>query len=129
MTVNGDIANTSNASGYERPNLVGDPSVQSQTPEHWFNTAAFAAPAQYTFGNLGRYPLRSDWFKNLDFSIFRQFRLRERVRLEFRAEAFNVTNTATFAAPVSNLSSATFGRVTSLASTPRQLQFSLKVLF
>jgi hypothetical protein len=130
LSVNGDIANTGNASGYERPNLVGDPNAGAQTAAHWFTPAAFAAPAPYTFGNLGRYSLRTDWLRNFDFSVFRQFPLYERARLEFRAESFNITNSVSFGTPGMNLSTpSTFGVVSSTASNPRQLQFSVKALF
>ncbi len=112
-----------------RPNLIGDPVLSDPSPGAWINRAAFAAPAQYTFGNFGRNGLRSDWTRNFDFSVFRQFRIKESKSLEFRTEAFNTFNTPVFAAPTSNLSSPTFGQVFSTANNARQLQFSLKLLF
>jgi hypothetical protein len=129
VTVAGDIANIGAASGYMRPNLVGDANLASPTPSQWFNTAAFASPALYTFGNLGRDTFRSDWVRNFDLSVFRQFRLMESKLLEFRTESFNIFNTPTFAAPTNSLSSPTFGRVLSTANHARQLQFSLKLIF
>jgi hypothetical protein len=127
INVNGDIANVGNASGYMRPNLVGDPKLSGRTTATWFNRAAFAVPAQFTFGNLGRNTMRADNFKNIDFSVFRTFRIRERASVEFRAESFNLTNSVSFAAPGSNMSTPTFGQVSSTASTARQLQFGLKI--
>jgi hypothetical protein len=82
-----------------------------------------------TFGNLGRNSLRSDWNKNLDLSLFRQFPITERFRLEFRFEMFNATNTPVWAIPVSSLESPSFGAVTHTANIPRQLQFALKLYF
>jgi len=130
LTVPGDTANIGN-NNYMRPNLVGDPTISDPQPIPglWFNKAAFAAPAPFTFGNFGRNRLRSDYFRNFDLSVFRQFRIREVARVEFRAEAFNAFNTPTFAAPTGNINSPNFGRVTSIANTPRQLQLALKVLF
>jgi len=130
LTVNGDIANTGNASGYMRPNLVGDPSLAHQTVSIWFNTAAFAQPAQYTFGDVGRNLLRGPAIVDFDFSIFRRFPLpfRERIELEFRAEAYNVCNTTHFGNPAANLSNVNFGQVTS-ASGSRQLQLGARLDF
>jgi hypothetical protein len=133
LSVNGDTANTGSASGYLRPNVVGDWHVSSPTPDAWFNKNAFAAPPAYTFGNVGRYALRSDGLVNFDVSVFRKFPLgREGARgLEFRAEAFNVFNHVTFAPPTANFSNVNFGRVLGIAggTAPRQLQLGLKIYF
>ena len=131
VNVSGDIANTGNATGYMRPNVVGDPNLSNPTAAKWFNTSAFAAPASYTFGNAGRNILRSEGAKNFDISVFRSFplRFREGMHLEFRGEAFNAFNTPRYAAPVSNLSASNFGQVTSTANTERQFQFAMKVIF
>jgi hypothetical protein len=130
VTVNGDIANTGNASGYMRPNLVGNPSISHQTINEYFNTAAFVVPAQYTFGSAGRNILRGPDLVDFDFSVFRRFplRLREKMALEFWAEAYNVFNTTHFGNPVSNLSNVNFGQISS-ASGSRQLQFGARVDF
>jgi hypothetical protein len=130
-----DIAHTGNYNygngyGYERANLVGNPYPGNKTPNEWINTAAFAYPAPNTFGDLGRDSLRSDWNKNLDLSIFRQFPITERFRIEFRFETFNLMNTPVWAIPVTNLDSTLlFGRVIHTANVPRQLQFGLKLYF
>jgi len=131
--ISGDIANTGMAGccayGYERLNLVGDPNLSNPTPGEWFNRAAFAVPDPFTFGNLGRHALRGDWFKNFDLSLIRRIPLGEDRRVELRAEAFNVTNTPTFALPVRDFSNANFGRVFGTRSTERQLQFAVKLYF
>jgi outer membrane receptor protein involved in Fe transport len=129
--ISGDIANTGSVGSpfYERLNLVGNYKPANQRPEEWLVRSAFAAPAQYTFGNLGRNAFRSDWLKNVDLSIFRQFPIRERALFEFRAEAFNIFNLTTFGLPVNNFSSPNFGRVLSLANPPRQLQLGAKLFF
>ncbi|WP_321471193.1 carboxypeptidase regulatory-like domain-containing protein [uncultured Paludibaculum sp.] len=127
LTVNGDIANTGNTN-YMRPNVVGDWHVDNPNPNQWFDQSAFAAPSQYTFGNMGRNVLRTDGRNNFDLSVFRGFPIREQMKLEFRAEAFNAFNTPDFNAPVSNLNDPNFGKVTSVRSS-RQLQFALRLMF
>jgi hypothetical protein len=65
----------------------------------------------------------------VDLSLFRVFPIGERVRVEFRAEAFNTTNTPVWGAPVVNFANPNFGRVLNVANTPRQLQGALKLSF
>ena len=129
ISVDGDIANTGDT-GYEHANLVGNPNLSHQTTGEWFNTAAFAIPATYTYGNAGRDILKSDSLWNIDFSMFRQFPIRESMRFEIRGEAFNVFNHPVYGVPNSDISqAATFGTVTSLANNPRQLQLAAKFIF
>src|SRR5262249_9223569 len=59
--------------GGQRPDIVGDWRVSNPTVTQWFNPAAFALPAEFTFGNAGRNNLRGPGFKNLDFSIAKRF--------------------------------------------------------
>ncbi len=125
----GDIANVGRSSCYERPNLVGDPTLSNQSAQGWFNTAAFVAPAQYTYGDLGRNTFRSQPYRNLDLSLFRDFRFGERWKLQFRAEAFNLFNTTTFGTPDNDLTDTNFGKIFSTRSIERQLQLALKLNF
>jgi len=103
----------------------------SRSVYRWFDTAQFSVAKPYTFGNLNRTTnLRQDWIRTLDFSLFKTTNIyRERVRLQFRAEAFNLTNTPIFSGPNGNVQAATFGQVTSQANSPRQVQLALKLLF
>lgn len=126
VSFSGDVANTGNAN--QGVDQVGDPHLSHPTIAEWFNTAAYQAPAQYTYGTVGRNTLRSDGYKDLDLSIFRDFTM-ERVRAEFRAEAFNLTNTPVWAAPKSTLNNKTFGTISGTASTQRELQMALKIYF
>ena len=70
---------------------------------------------------------------SVDASIFKNFKVTENTRFEFRAEAFNLTNTPTFDTPGRTISSATFGVVTATQSTnvqhPRNMQFALRFIF
>jgi hypothetical protein len=82
-----------------------------------------------TFGDIGRNTLRGPGYFDVDASIFKNFALAERFRLQFRAEAFNIENRANFNNPNSTVSSGvTFGRITA-ADDPRVLQFALKLFF
>jgi len=126
----GDIANLGRSDCYMRPNLVGNPSVSNPTLTGWFNTNAFATPAQYTYGNEGRNILRGDGLVNLDLSLFRDIPIHERFKLQFRFETFNSTNTVTWGNPVTQLGiSGVTGHVYGTRSTERQLQFAMKLYF
>ena len=75
------------------------------TRDSWFDPLAFAPVTDARFGTAGFNILRAPGLANLDASIFREFRMSERLKMQFRSEAFNVTNTPHFAAPGSNVSS------------------------
>ncbi len=120
-----------------RPNAVGDPTKTSRRPDDWISPAAFAVPssgeiaAGNFFGNAGRGSIREPSLLNLDVSIAKNFALRESVRLQFRAECFNFTNTPFFGNPGSvgtTFGTATFGKVTS-AGDPRVIQLGLKLVY
>lgn len=87
------------------------------TGNPWFSTSSFAAPAALTFGNTGRDYMTGPGFFNLDFSIFRNISLTERMKAQLRGEAFNVTNTPQFSSPASTLGSASFGYITSVITS------------
>jgi hypothetical protein len=112
--------------GSGRPaNRLGSGALDNPTIERWFDTTAFALPAQFTYGDSGANILREGSYRNLDFSVFKRFGN----KLEFRVECFNLTNTPSFNAPATAIDTATAGRVTSTLSTPRQFQFGLKFNF
>ncbi len=114
----------------ERADQVGNASGGGTVAE-WFNVANYANPAAYTFGDSKPNSLVTDWGKNLDLSLFRQFHLGlgETRYFEFRAEAFNVLNNVEFGYPNNNLSNPNPGQVTSQLNAPRQLQMGLKFYF
>ncbi len=106
----------------------------SERLNRWFDTSVFSQPAPFTFGNVGTLvpTLQNHWINNWDMSLFKQFVLSEKangLRLQFRFEAFNAANRVRFGNPDTNVNSGAFGRVTSQANDPRQLQFGLKLLF
>jgi hypothetical protein len=127
-----DITNSaarSNTGGGDRPNVVCDPnSGFEQSVYKWFNTSCFASQPLYSYGNLGRNVLHGPGRENLDLAIHREFPFREAMRFQFRAEAFNLTNTAAFANPGGSFGSGTFGVINS-AGLGRNIQLALKLLF
>ena len=118
--------------GYQRPDSTGvDSRIDQRSIDRWFDTRQFAVAKDYTFGNLGRTHsnLRNDFTRNIDFSMFKNTRITERINLQFRAEAFNLTNTPIFSSPNANVESGAFGTVTGQANPARSVQLGLKLLF
>lgn len=114
----------------DRPNRIGNP--YKNIPEGlYFNPAAFAAQPLGTVGNVGKNTMRGPHYRSLDLSGSKDFALTERLTMRFRVEAFNITNTPTFANPTSDINSGSVGLITStLGNTnPRQIQGSLKLIF
>ena len=126
-TISRDVANT--GIGGQRPIRLGSGELSNPSISQWFDKTAFAVPAAFTWGNSGADILREDRFKNLDLSLFKQFRINDRSQVQFRAEAFNLTNSPSFSAPGTNIDTASGGVVTSTISTPRNIQFGLKLNF
>ena len=121
-----------------RPNVNGSPEILGNIGpgSKYFDTSVFSAPAPNTIGNVGRNVLHGPGIFEIDFSIFRRFRITERVTTELRGEAFNLSNTPLFDRPNANFSDAAFGQVTTARGTQsvqvnenRSLQFSLRVVF
>jgi hypothetical protein len=120
----------------QRPDLTCNPAEGAPyTAAQWFLPNCYAAPASaFVPGNAPRTlsTVRADGAHNLDLSIFKSFILREGMRLQFRAEAFNLTNSVQLGTPSASWNprdTSTFGRVTSAASTPRELQFAVRFTF
>jgi hypothetical protein len=122
------------------PNVIGTP-VMPETVNCWFyvssnpgckgitGTNAFSLPAPGVFGNSGRNTLRGPGLEDLDVSVARNFAILERIKLQFRAEAFNLTNTVAFGLPNANVSGGSPGVITSLAADPRIMQFAARLSF
>jgi hypothetical protein len=122
-------------SGYLRPNNNGQDAAKSGAPEsrlsQFFTTSDFSQPAPYTFGNVGRNlgNVYGPNAKNLDFSIYKDLPVKERLHLQIRGEAFNLTNTPWFSQPDIGLQDPAFGAITSQFNSPRQIQLSLHLSF
>jgi len=123
------------AGGGNRPNVVPGAQAKLENPtiDRWFNTEAFSNPLGYTYGNVSRTlpNVHTDSLYNIDVSLFKNFAIRENVKLQFRAEAFNFTNTPTFGEPGRGINTATFGIVTAQAFNPkpREVQLALRLTF
>ncbi|MDE3197210.1 MAG: carboxypeptidase regulatory-like domain-containing protein, partial [Acidobacteriota bacterium] len=106
------------------------------SPGQWFNPNAFLAPPNNSgfYGNLGRDTLIGPGLGTCDFSVFKDTRIHERTNVQFRAEFFNVLNRANFNGPNAVVFtpsgvSPTAGVITGTATTSRQIQFGLKLLW
>ncbi len=109
-----------------------DLNVSERTPSNWFNTSAVRAPAAFTLGNAPRFTpnLRADGTHHADINLAKNFRIRESIRVQFRAEAYNLTNTPQFAPPGLTVGAADFGQVSNTRFNDRRnVQLGLKVLF
>jgi hypothetical protein len=97
----------------------------------YFDTSVFSQPPPFTFGNVGPTvpDLRADGVRITDLALLKTFTVRDRVRVQFRAEALNAFNRVQFDEPDRTVNSPSFGVISRQANAPRQLQFGLKVLW
>lgn len=116
--------------------LGGNPYVSNPGPDQWLNPLAFGIPAAGTYGNAGRNRFRGPGLWQADLGIAKQFKVTERINIDFRSEMFNLFNRAQYGNPVNNISVSTFGRILSTANdgatgagTSRQIQFMLRLNF
>jgi hypothetical protein len=129
------LATSVSNSGGSRPDRLKVGETSNQTINHWFDTsfntpdAAWATPRQYTYGNGGRNILRGPHRTNLDFSVFKEFPIKERYRLQFRSEFFNIFNHPQFDLPNATIGNPAAGVISSTVGTPRDIQFSLRMTF
>jgi hypothetical protein len=116
--------------GIQRPNRTADPMLPSdqRTTGRYFNTAAFGQAPQFAIGNSSRNPAPGPGYRAADVMVGKTFVLTERFRTEFRAEAFNVTNTPPLGNPNGRFGNAAFGSITT-ALDPRVFEFVLKLHF
>jgi hypothetical protein len=120
----------------DRPNVnpAFSGPVVTGNPNQWFNPAAFLLPTAGTWGNLGRGVYSGPGLVSADISLFKNISVTERMHLQFRAEAFNSLNHANFGTPNATVFSGTAvsptaGLITTTATTSRQIQFGLKLIF
>ncbi len=116
----------------QRPNNNGKSArLDEPTMDRYFDTSVFSQAPNYTFGNVGRFlpDLRLPRQVNVDGSVFKNFRMKENVSMQFRAEAFNAVNHPTWNAPGTNVTQVSGFGVITAKSGNRQLQLALKLLF
>ena len=127
--------NRSNAFSHgQRPNLLGDPTLSSGRAKaerlaRWFDTSQFASPGVAVFGNSPRNICCGPGFAVVDVSIQKRFQVTEDVRVEFRADFFNMPNHANFSIPERRHGNSGFGRVRGTIGTGRQTQLGLRLEF
>jgi hypothetical protein len=131
--------NTLNGSGTQRPNRIasGDLPSDQRTLNRWFDVDAFVTPTQYVFGNSGVNILRGPGTKQANCSLFKSFYYSSdhRRSVQFRAEAFNVSNTPQFNNPGTSVGTGGGGTISSAGSKPtfqrtsRNVQIALKLYF
>jgi hypothetical protein len=112
-----------------RPDLIGDPRVEDPTPERFFNTDAFGIPEFGRFGTSGRNVIPGPGLVNVDVALLRDFRLSERIRGQFRIDAYNVFNRPNFIAPPTMqnfVDSPDFGALF-VARSPRVMQLGMQI--
>jgi hypothetical protein len=133
LTITSGRDNNLDGNTNDRANLIGDPVLdpnrsRSEVVAQWFNTAAFAQNPTGTDGTSGRNIIDGPGLKNVDLGLFRDFRITERFKLQFRAEATNALNIVNLSNPTTGQNSATFGQIRT-ARPMRQVQLGLRLSF
>ena len=134
LNLRGDTAGVGAGTGgiFVRPNLAPGATWQlsgsQQSTARYFNTAAFTSPVAGTFGSVGRNTLIGPGQSNVDAILARYIRVKEGIRLQFRAEFFNTLNHSNYLLVGRIVNDPTFGQVLSQYD-PRELQFGLKLTF
>lgn len=133
ISVFGDTANAGTALGENpiRANSTGQPVFThgTRTANEWFNTAAFAAPPAYTFGNAGRNSVYGPGMQSLDFALVRSFGITDAVNFEVRGEVYNSLNKVNLDTPNRFVNTAGFGTITGAMNPARQIQLSARIFF
>jgi hypothetical protein len=133
ISVFGDTANSGTVLGENpiRANVTGQPVFPSGTHKAsaWFNTAAFAAPPAFTFGNAGRNSVYGPGMQTLDFAVVRDFNVTEATKFQFRAEFFNALNHTNLGMPDRFVNTPQFGTITEAATSGREIQLSARLSF
>jgi hypothetical protein len=121
--------------GVQRPNLNAGVSLGTKGSLYdrlngYINPDAFTASSAYAFGNAPRtLSLHGPGYENWDASLFKSVLVRDRVNVQFRAQAFNALNTPLFSGPNTSFGSSNFGKITSQANFPRYLQLGLHITY
>jgi hypothetical protein len=133
VSVYGDTANAGTVVGENpiRANYTGQPVFGPGTgsTDAWFNAAAFATPAAYTFGNAGRNTVYGPGMQTMDAAMTRSFTVAERVRLEMRAEGYNSLNHSNWGTPNRFVNTPQFGSITEASTPGREFQLSARLSF
>ena len=127
------LANGVNNGAPSWPNRIASGVSSHPDPYQWYDPTAFVAPPAYTYGNSARGVLYGPGLRNLDTAISRTFSIAEKVRLKFRLDCFNLSNTPHFALPATSINPAAavgvVGRITSTVIDNREMQASIRIEF
>jgi outer membrane receptor protein involved in Fe transport len=120
----------SNTGSGDRPNQSKDPNLPSsqRTLTRWFDTSAFEPQPLFTLGNTPLNAMHGPGVATLDLSVFKDFVPRNGTRIQFRIEAFNITDRVNYGNPGSALGTSSFGVISS-AGPARNVQLAVKFLF
>ena len=133
ISVFGDTANAGTLLGENpiRANYTGQTvfDENSRTADRWFNTAAFATPAAFTFGNVGRNTVYGPGRQTLDLALQREFAMTETVKLQVRGEAFNALNHTNLGTPNRFVNTPQFGTITEASTPGREIQLGVRLSF
>jgi hypothetical protein len=133
VSVFGDTANSGTLLGENpvRANYTGQPvfGPGTRTADRWFNPAAFATPAAFTFGNVGRNTVYGPGMQTLDLALHREFALTEKLRFQIRGELFNALNHTNLGTPNRFVNTPQFGTITEAATPGREVQLGARISF
>jgi hypothetical protein len=125
------VSMSSNASAntgtFVRPDRICNGTKSQKTLLAWYDMACFVTPAQYTFGNAGRNILTGPGLETLDLGLDKDFQIEGRFGLQFRSEFFNSLNHPNFGLPGNSIGSASAGKISSVITNARQIQFAVRL--
>ena len=130
--INSTVNNTFSQGGGQRPNWNGQNAcVSDPTPNRWLDSSVFSNPATYAFGTAPRTfnGCRSHGTAQVDMTLTKNTKLKDRLNLQFRTEVFNVSNSPRFAPPNAAFGNPQFGSVNAQSNLPRIIQFGLKLMY
>jgi hypothetical protein len=129
FTVFNAVPKINTGATWDRPNRIASGKLAHPSVSEWFDVSAFTAQTAGTAGNSGRNILYGPHMRHVDASIFKDFPLSDRLRMQFRAESFNLSNTPSFEVPNSQINASNAGTLSSTLIDSRAFQFALKLVY
>ena len=134
LTVRTGVDRSLNGQNLDTADQVGDWRINQSRPRgqellKWFNTSAFALNPIGTVGSTGIDIVRGPALSNLDFAMFKNFQIKERFKMQFRAEFFNALNHTVLGNPNTTFTNGNFGKILGTQTAPRVGELGLKLLF
>jgi hypothetical protein len=112
-----------------RPDQISSASVSNPSRSRWFNPAAYAVPALYTYGNAGKGSLAGPGFATVDMSLAKAIAVTERAKLELRWDIFNAFNRTNLGNPNNAVDTSTAGVISGIVDFKRRMQVGARVTF